>query len=452
LKTPQLGSFYLAIGYCVRDIDIKRKIMFKDRYDNPVSTSSTQAFDAYAAGIDSMLAGNDGVEAAFELAIQEDPSFLPAHIGLAREWQMRGESERVKKILEQAPILDNNLSSFEKSQIGTLSLLLTGKIPAAIKSIHEHLRHYPRDAIVAQTCMGVFGLIGFSGQPGREAEQLAFTTSLAPHFGDDWWFLGQHAFAQLEVGQLAKAETSIEQSLATNPNSAHNAHIRAHLYYENGESNAGMKYLESWRRGFPRGALMHCHIAWHIALWALEQGDEEKMWRIFDQDIFPTHTGLGPSLNVLTDAAALLFRAQLAGVDIPEGRWLAVSEFALGHFPKPGMAFADVHGAVAHAFAGNSDAIARLITEARGPAGDLVKLCAQAFAAIAKAQWREATAYLADILVDHARIGGSRAQRDLLQFAFILCLLKQGHRDQARLFLSIHRPSVPVTAVKDLPS
>ena len=247
--------------------------MFKDRYDNPVATSSSKAFDAYVSGVDNMLAGNDGVEAAFELAIQEDPSFLQAYIGLAREWQMQGESGRVKEVLKQAPVFSDNPPSFENSQACTMLLLLSGKIPAAIKSIHEHLREYPRDAVVADTCMGVFGLIGFSGQPGREAEQLAFTTSLAPHYGDDWWFLGQHAFAQLEVGQLTKAELSIEQALASYPQSAHNAHIRSHLYYEQGEGNTGLQYLEGWRRGLSRGALMHCHIAWHVALWALEQGD-----------------------------------------------------------------------------------------------------------------------------------------------------------------------------------
>lgn len=424
--------------------------MFKDRYDNPVVTSSNKAFDAYISGVDSMLAGNDGVEAAFELAIGEDPDFLQAHLGLARQWQMQGEPGQVKKVLEQMPGLSDHRPAFEKSQASTLLLLLSGKIPAAIKSIHEHLREYPRDAVVAQTCMGVFGLIGFSGQPGREAEQLAFTTSLASHYGDDGWFLGQHAFAQLEVGQLAKAEKSIEHAIASHPKSAHNAHIRSHLYYENGEGSAGLQYLEDWRRGFSRGALMHCHIAWHVALWALEQGDEDKMWDIFDADILPANNDCGPSLNVLTDAVALLFRAQLAGVDIPDSRWLAVSEFALGHFPKPGMAFADVHAAAAHAFAGNMDAIATLISDARGPAGDLVKLCAHAFDAIAKEQWRDAANYLAGILVDHARIGGSRAQRDLFQFALALVLLRQGRGDEARLFLSIHRPAAPLTVVKGL--
>jgi hypothetical protein len=37
---------------------------------------------------------------------------------------------------------------------------------------------YPRDALITQTCASIFGLIGFSGKPGREAELLAYTASL----------------------------------------------------------------------------------------------------------------------------------------------------------------------------------------------------------------------------------------------------------------------------------
>jgi hypothetical protein len=56
---------------------------------------------------------------------------------------------------------------------------------------------------------------------GREAEQLAYTTGLAPHYGDDWWFLCQHAFAQMEVGQLELARRNIDRSLELNPTPAH---------------------------------------------------------------------------------------------------------------------------------------------------------------------------------------------------------------------------------------
>ena len=42
----------------------------------------------------------------------------------------------------------------------------------------DHVTANPRDAMIAQTSTGIFGLIGFSGLPGREAEMLAFTSAL----------------------------------------------------------------------------------------------------------------------------------------------------------------------------------------------------------------------------------------------------------------------------------
>ena len=38
----------------------------------------------------------------------------------------------------------------------------------------------PRDAMIAQMNTSVFGLIGFSGKAGREADLLEFTSKLLP--------------------------------------------------------------------------------------------------------------------------------------------------------------------------------------------------------------------------------------------------------------------------------
>ena len=40
------------------------------------------------------------------------------------------------------------------------------------------------------------------GRPEREAEYLAFTTSLAPEYGDDWWFLTHLGWSHTEAGKL----------------------------------------------------------------------------------------------------------------------------------------------------------------------------------------------------------------------------------------------------------
>lgn len=414
--------------------------MLNDRYDNALSTQSDTARDAYIDGLDRFLAADAGVIAALDAALAADPGFALAHLAKARQFQMTGDRDGMSAALANARFHSEGLTARETSQINCMGLLLEGKVPAAYAAIRAHLDECPRDALVAQTCIGVFGLIGFSGQPGREAEQLAFTTLLAPHYGEDWWFLGGHAFAQVEAGQTAKASETVERSLALHPRNANSAHYKAHIHYEAGESAAGLSYMDDWRRDYSRDGMLHTHCSWHVALWALEQGDTARMWQVVDADVGPG-AGTGPAINVLTDTAAILYRAALAGVDVPHDRWVETSAYATRFFPKPGLAFADVHAALAHAMAGDAEALQRIISDARGPAGDMVKLMAEGFAAIGAGRWADATAHLAKTLSDHARIGGSRAQRDLIEYAMLGCLLKQGLTDEAARLLAMRRPA-----------
>ena len=153
--------------------------MLQDRYGNALSTTSTAARDAYVDGIDRFLAAQSGAEEAFEAAVAADPDFALGQIGLARIRQAMGQGHDVAGPAGRAAQLAEGLSEREAAHVTALGLLVSGQGPAAYKAIRAHLLDHPRDALVAQTCTGVFGLIGFSGQPGREAEQLAFTAALA---------------------------------------------------------------------------------------------------------------------------------------------------------------------------------------------------------------------------------------------------------------------------------
>jgi hypothetical protein len=268
-------------------------------------------------------------------------------------------------------------------------------------------------------------LIGFSGIAGREAEQLDFLARLAQHYGDDWWFSSVYAFAQIEAGQMDRALKTIEISLKGNPRSAHGAHILAHIHYERGETETGFRYLKEWRTGYDKRGALHCHISWHVALWALESGDVAGAWRVIDDAVRPG-AGWGPPLNVLTDTASFMHRAALLGETIQPARWTEIAEFALRIFPNPGLAFADLHAALAHAMTGDADALEKIIANPTGPAGDVVTQAAQAFGAFARQEWAQVIEFLTPIMGEHERFGGSRAQRDLIEFTMVAALLKAG--------------------------
>ncbi|MEO1160173.1 MAG: tetratricopeptide repeat protein [Pseudomonadota bacterium] len=413
--------------------------MLTDRYDNPISTSSAKARDFYVTAVDKLLAGAPRIVEAFEAVVTEDPGFALGHAGLARAHQATGNVPQAREIIGKACELASGISEREASHINVFNLLANGNTRDGFAAVADHVTAHPRDAMVAQTSTSIFGLIGFSGLPGREAEMLAFTSALKPHYGEDWWYLSQYAFALCETGQVDKASSVIDRSMAINPRNAHGAHVRSHIDYEAGETELGIAYLNDWLGDYDRSAVMHGHLSWHVALWSLQLGNTDQMWQRVEADVKPG-AALGMPINILSDTASILYRAELAGETVPKEKWREVSAYASRFFPNPGLSFIDYHAALAHAMAGDSDALSKIISNPKGPAGELVRDAAEAFAAIAGQDWLKAERLLACCMADDARLGGSRAQRDLLEFSLLECLLKQGKTEEARRLLTLRRP------------
>ncbi len=412
--------------------------MLRDRYGFQLSTASAEARDAYVAAVDLSLSANAGTEDAFRRAIACDEGLAVAHVGLARTLQVQHRPAEARAAATRARELAAGLPQRERSHVNALATVVDKGSVAGLAAVKEHLAAYPRDAMVLAPCTGVFGLIGFSGRAGREAELLALLEPLAKAYGEDWWFLSALAFAQVEVGDIERAHATIERALALHPRNANGAHIRAHVYYEAGERAAGLAYLEDWWKDYPRQSLLHCHISWHIALWQMALGRTADAWAFYRAHLSPG-VSTGPPLNTLSDGASFLLRAEMAGEPRQVGLWRELSAYATQWFPSPGIAFADVHAALAHAFAGDEAALARIIERAKGPAADMVAQLARAFGAFAKADWAEAAAGFGGVLAAHERIGGSRAQRDLIEYARVVCLLHSGKAQEARRSLQERR-------------
>ena len=415
--------------------------MLTDRYGLALTTSSAVARDAYVRGVDLLLSANVGAEVDFRCAIAEDPAFSAAHIGLARTLQSFARGTEAKAAAGDARATAVTASRREKSHVAILADIVEGNSANAFAAINHHIADWPRDVMALAPCAGVFGLIGFSGREGREAEQLAFLAPLADAYGDDWWFLTALAFAQVETGDIDGARVNIERALALKPGNANGAHIVSHLHYESGEAKTGLDYLTDFTRHYPREASLHCHLSWHVALWSLELGATEKAWAVYDSALHPGPSW-GPPINTLTDASSFLFRAELAGEQRRPERWRELSTYALKSFPEPGIAFVDIHAALAHAMAGDAEALAHITEGAKGPVADLVAPLAAAFGLIAREQWADAARTISPLLSSHERFGGSRAQRDLIEYACVVALMRSGEAERAGRMLASRRPRI----------
>jgi hypothetical protein len=414
--------------------------MLEDRYGNALTTGSQAARDAYVTGMDRLLSADAGIVSAFQEAVAADESFGLAHIALARTLQVQGRGSEVRAPLERGLALASGITAREQSHIAVFEQILTGRGAAAIPAILEHLKTWPRDAMVLAPITGVFGLIGFSGKTGREAEQLAVLEPFAAAYGDDWWFRMVLAFAEIELHEYDRGLKNIETSLRGFGRNAHAAHIRAHLFYELGEREAGLAYLDDWTRDYPPDGQLHCHISWHRALWSLETGRRERAWEIYRTCLKPGAVW-GPPLNVLTDCASFLVRAEMAGEIVDPALWNEIAEYAARWFPNSGMIFADIHAALAFAMSGKWDALDRIIESPQGPAADILLPIARGFDAFARKHWAAAVDEIRPVLETHERVGGSRAQRDLLEYTATCALLRNGQRDEALQLISLRRPA-----------
>jgi tetratricopeptide (TPR) repeat protein len=414
--------------------------VLQDRYGNDLTTNSTAARDAYVVGLDRLLSADAKIENAFRDAIAADSNFALAHIALARTLQVLGRGGEAKAPLDRALELASGTTEREQSQIAIFAKILAGQGGVAVPMILEHTKTWPRDAMALAPITGVFGLIGFSGKSGREAEQLAVLQPYASAYGDDWWFRTVLAFAEIEMHDFRNGLLNIEIALRGNPRNAHAAHIRAHLHYELGEREEGLSFLRQWAKGYPRDGQLHCHVSWHQAIWSLETGKREDAWTIYRRDLHPGGSW-GPQLNVLTDCASFLARAEMAGEKIDPELWRAISKYAAQWFPNSGMIFADLHSALAFAMAGDGAALRPIIESPKGPAADILAPIARGFDAFARQKWDVAVRELQPILPAHERVGGSRAQRDLLEYTVTSALLRSGKTEDARRLIATRRPN-----------
>jgi tetratricopeptide (TPR) repeat protein len=427
--------------------------MLTDRYGLTVSTSSSVARDAYVAGTDCLLAATHGYREHLGRAVEADPGFALPHIGLARGLFLDADVAAAREAASRARELGRGASPREQSHVNALALGLEGRAADALAATKAHLAEWPRDAAVLAPATGVFGLIGFSGRQDRESELYEFLRGLAPQYGDDWWFSSMLAFAACELGRLDEAWRLIEASMAANPDSAHGAHIRVHVLYEMGEMTRAFEYLEGWMPRFDRRGLLHCHLSWHVALTALALGKIDRAWAVYRTGVHPGGAW-GPPLNVVTDSAALLWRAELGGAGRQPELWRDVHAYALRSFPKAGVAFADVHTALACVAEGDQAGLDRLVGEIRDriaagryPPGSVVPTIAEGFAAYGRRDLDGAIRQLERALPETVRIGGSRAQRDLVEHTLLAAYLEAGRPEQARALIARRtdrRATVPV--------
>jgi len=434
--------------------------MLTDGYRLPLSTTSFAARDAYVEACEAKLTMYPGAIEAFDRAIAADPCFALAHAARAHVLLEQGDGAAARASMAAANSLGAGLSAREVSHVAFFDLLVAGEAEAALSALLAHVDAWPRDAVVLATTAFTNGLIGSSGRAGQKRTLLELLERLAPSYGDDWWFTAHHGMALSENGQREAARPKIERSLSQNPKNPWAAHACAHLCYEEGDPNAARAFLASWLPTYPRNGALYSHLNWHLALGHLEADDGAAAYLLF-REAFTPDVHSGPPRGKVNDAVSFLWRWELAGHPRDAEAWRIVHDFANSAFPRAGAAFSDMHVALAQAVAGNDAALEvrerqmeELERQGRYPSGPCVPAVSRAFATFERRDFSAAIDALEPIAGELERIGGSRAQLDLVEFTLLKAYIGANRLDDAHRTLSARRrgsSSLPVAGLAAVP-
>jgi hypothetical protein len=232
--------------------------------------------------------------------------------------------------------------------------------------------------------------------------------------------LALRAFALEESGEYGRAEEAALGALEREPLDLGAHHAIAHVHEMRGDPDAGIRWMATRARFWAASGPAATHHWWHLALFHLERGDAAHALRIYDRRI-----GDRPArLPELIDASGLLWRLELSGAPLG-ARWRALAERWAPHAEDGFCPFNDVHAMMAFAAAGRDDLAQKLFAALGraaaqgGPVGAMARLVGEpagrAIHAFARGEHAVAERLLRALPPVAHRIGGSQAQRDVLE-------------------------------------
>ena len=388
-----------------------------DRFDYPISTPSAAAAEHYRNALDLLFCMRASARQEIEAALQHDPDFALAHCVKARVEIIEGDTPGARASAAHGLALAADATPREQQHALLVDRVTRNDNDGTLAQVLEHAQAYPRDALPLSFALGVYSLLGFGGFTDHRERQVALLESVAPAWPQDWWLQGWLGWSYAEVGEVSRGVPLLDESLAARPDNANTAHGRAHAYYEAGDLEGGKQFLEAWMPGYYPNEPLHCHVAWHLALLHLQEGDFTRAHDLYESHIRPSVSQALPMFTHI-DCAAFAWRSELCGRPLSTQLLAEIYDFAQANFNRPGIPFVNWHTALSLLTGAPAQVreFADQVTAQAAQADALVmhtsaQLCT-ALAELAEGDCASAADRILDALDDTACIGGSNAQRD----------------------------------------
>lgn len=370
-------------------------------------------------------------------AIEAEPGCAMADI--MRGWMLAlsNDGAQVARARElSSSVKTSGLSDRETQHLAALQQAATGQWPSAVKILDRHLMDDPRDLAGHQYAMRLDGYLGrFHRAAARSSRALPFWSKDEANYGIMLSFYG---FGLEELGDYDQAEDVAREAADLEPYGYWPHHAVSHVLEMTGRPDAGIKWmvdrLTLWSDASCNNRV---HIWWHKALFHIELGRFDEALEIYDHEILPAMRPVGTQL---CNPTSLLWRLETLGCQAGE-RWQAQLAFWQQQLSGMSSPFNEIHAAMAALRADDRAAYEIVLAGMKRSAaagGELVPAyrdvaipIAQAMADFVDGNYAGAVEGLLRAEADLWRMGGSIAQRDLIEWTLAEAAIRAGQRSVA---------------------
>lgn len=426
--------------------------MLADRQSNTVSGATPEAVAHYDEALRAFNIYRGDPIGEVDAAVAAAPSFAQAHLlkgfilALATEPAANADAARTVSLVGTLP-----LNEREASQLAILEQLVQGNWVKAASAMDFHNMRYPLDLAALQAGH----LMDFYRGSARDlrdrvARALAQWSPSVPGYHA---VLGMHAFGLEEAGDYARAEEVGRRATDLEPLDCWAHHAVAHVMEMQGRAEDGIGWMVA-REPYWAGDtnFFKVHNWWHRALCHLDLGQLDAVFALYDG---PIRGARSPVALDLVDASALLWRVWMTGHDVGD-RWNELADAWDAQADGVLYPFNDLHAVMAYLGAERDAAIARVRAAQASAASrstdtarwttTIAMPLIDGFTALARGDYRAAVEALHPVRFIANQLGGSHAQRDVIDWTLTEAAIRAGMRDVAlalsheRLALKPHSP------------
>ena len=411
---------------------------FADRWGVPVRAGTAEAVALLDEAIEDLaaLAGDPVWDAA--AAVAADDSLVLGHIFRAYLALYGTTPEGVATAAGIVKRLDEAVvGEREAHHLRAARSWAEGDWEAATRSLERALLRHPRDLLALKVAQDLYF---FLGNRLELRDSAARVLPAWAHGLPGWGYVqGIYAFGLEENADYRQASARARAALDHNPRDVWSVHALAHVFEMEGSHRDGVDFLTAsapdWSASY-----FAIHNWWHRCLYHLELGEIDEAIRLYDS---PIRAGRSTEWLDVVDASSLLWRLWLFGVDVADraARLAADIDDLVG---EPVYIFNDWHAVMAFGLAGDRARVERVILADRHLTAPTNRRAAEragldlleAFAAVADGRPGRAIDLLIDIRPRANAVGGSHAQRDVIDLTLIAAAARAGHDSLARALVT----------------